>query len=105
MYCNAAYVKCDADIVQGKYPNGRLALALVDPHTGEPLAKITVNVPECPLQEDEIIVKSYSENLGMLEWMLNSGLAEDTGKPVIVGREIAEIVRITDKLKAMMAKR
>lgn len=102
MYCNATYVKSDVDIIAGKYPNRRLALTLIDIYDGTPAAKVTVNVPECPLEKDAIIVKSYSENEGMLEWLVKSGLVESTGKPVIVGREIAEIVKVTDKLKAMI---
>lgn len=55
------------------YDNGRMALIL-DCASGEPYGKITVNVPEEHLLKDEMFVKDYSENEGMLSWCQEIGL-------------------------------
>lgn len=64
-----------------QYPNGRLALSLwapvVDSENGaevemglEPYMTITVNIPEAPLMNDEILVKDWSENEGIDDWLM-----------------------------------
>jgi len=75
------------------YPNGRLALLASDPETGEPLAKLTVNVPELELAPGEIVLKDWSENEGAYETLEAAGLVELTGRGVICGFELASICR------------
>ena len=99
MYCNATYVKHEVEISKGEYPNGRLAIVLVDPDFGECWAVATVNLPEVHLEKDEIIVKDWSENEGMLAFLVDNGLVEDTGKTAATGYATANIVKVTDKLK------
>ena len=60
----------------GKYPNGRTAIELVDYKTYEPIATATVNVPEIVLEENEIIIKDYSENQGMFQALYNAGIVK-----------------------------
>ncbi|MDI6789932.1 MAG: hypothetical protein QME44_04485 [Thermodesulfobacteriota bacterium] len=100
MFCTATYIKRDVKFIPGKSPNRRLVITLVNPVTYEPEAKATVNVPEAELSEDEIIIKDWSENEGMLEFFLDNGLAIDTGRTVGTGQVIASVVKITDKLRA-----
>ena len=102
MYCDATYIKCDVDIVSGVYNNGRLALALINAQNGTPIAKITTNIPELPLLEDQIIVKDWSENEGMLEFLINNGLVENVEKIIQAGHVFANVVRVTDKLKNLI---
>lgn len=101
MYCNAAYVKSDVEIVPGKYSNGRLAIKLIDTLDDSPAANATVNISEADLADDEIIIKDWSENEGMLEFFVENGLAEDTGKTIPMGFVVANIVKVTDKLKSI----
>jgi hypothetical protein len=49
-------------LVKHKYPNGRIAIAAIDLDDDEPWGTLSVNVPDAPLYEDEIIIKNYSEN-------------------------------------------
>ena len=61
----------------GKYHgNDRIAIELVDHKTYEPIAFATVNVPEIPLKENEIIIKDYSENQGMFQALFNAGIVK-----------------------------
>lgn len=79
-----------------QYGNGNLALLLVDAETGEPIAKATLNPWEdVVLAADEIVVKDYSENEGMLEALTAAGIVEQTGRcvPLPYGNE-ASICRV-----------
>lgn len=48
-----------------KYGNGRTALELV--YRGEPYAVATVNLPDENIADDEVVIKDYSENVGILQ--------------------------------------
>lgn len=86
--------------------SGALALVLTsDDDLGEPLAKISVNIENVSAQLpfNEFVCKSYAENEGMEEWLLSSGLAEDTGKTAIFGLEIGLILRLNEELSTTLA--
>ena len=57
-----------------RYDNHRHAIVLVHAETGEPMYKATVNVPDIHLAVDEIIVKSYAENEGVLMALIDAGV-------------------------------
>lgn len=57
----------ECDLIISKYAyTGRTALELRDHNTHEQITKATVNIIDCPLEPDEVIIKNYSENEGML---------------------------------------
>ncbi len=61
----------DCKVVHGEYSNGRIALRIVS-LLGEPLATATINMPEVGgMKPDYVIIKDYSENVGMLDWLLS----------------------------------
>jgi len=79
------------------YGNGRRAIvASIRNEDGyiEPFGKLTINIPKSELEDDEIIVKDWSENVEFAEACYNTGLFEDTGKKVITGHIQAPIWRI-----------
>lgn len=55
------------------YQNNRKALELVD-EDGDSVAMATVNMPNHPTKEDEVFIKSYSENEGMSEVLASAGI-------------------------------
>jgi hypothetical protein len=55
-----------------KYNNDRTALQLVDVEDGGPIAMATVNMPDQPLADDEVYIKSWSENEGMAEALMKA---------------------------------
>ena len=73
---------------------GRAALRLIDAEDGSPVGIITVNIPEAHLGENEHCVKIWSENEGMLEAIINQGLATDTGRREPTGFVEAAVVTI-----------
>ena len=67
--------------------NGRKAIQLLDAEDGCPFMMVTVNVPEVELAEDEIIVKNYSENEGVLQFLIQNNLVQ--GVERWAGRDMA----------------
>lgn len=59
--------------------NGRTALQLLDIADGSRIATATVNIPEVELDDDEVIIKDYSENKGILEALIQAEIIE---KPI-----------------------
>lgn len=57
-------------VEMGTYPNDRKAIELINAKNGEPVLVATINVPEISIDEDEVIIKNYSENEGVLEALI-----------------------------------
>lgn len=78
------------DLLKSYYAHGnRVALCLVagekDECPGEPVSTCTVNLPDEPLGEGEVFIKDYSENEGMVEFLVKEGVVEKTGREVRSG--------------------
>lgn len=63
------YSEYQVELAKGSYSNGRTAIELIDAEDGCPVMVATINVPEVELAEGEIIIKNYSENEGVLEFL------------------------------------
>ena len=78
----------ECEVIKQKYQNGRVALQLVaiaddmgnEVYKGAPIAMATVNLPEIELKDDEVIIKDYSENEGMLEVLEKAGIVKFIGQ-------------------------
>ncbi|WP_317897141.1 hypothetical protein [Aurantibacillus circumpalustris] len=57
-----------------KYRNDRIAIELVNAKNGEPVLTATVNIPDEALGADEVIIKNYSENEGVLRVLINASI-------------------------------
>jgi hypothetical protein len=68
-----------------QYGNGRPALKLVDAEDGSPIATATVNLPDVPLGGNQVAIKSYSENEGLLQALIAAGVVKPTGQTVPTG--------------------
>jgi hypothetical protein len=58
----------------GTYRNGRTAIELLDSQDHEPVMVATVNIDNALLHGDEIIIKDYSENEGVLDFLVKNGI-------------------------------
>jgi hypothetical protein len=56
----------------GRYAQGNPAIELYDLDDGFPFAKSTINMSG--LGKDEVAVKNYSENEGMLDFLIENGI-------------------------------
>lgn len=92
------------DVYLGQYDNRRLAIQLVERETGEPWTKATVNVVDVPLQPDEMCVKDYAENEGMLDALTAAGLVDAVVGAADSGYVEIPIVRMSALLRAAIPK-
>jgi len=76
-----------------KYQNGRVGILLYS-RVGEPMGKATVNLPGVPMAEDEIAIKNYSENEGMLESLTAAGIVSEPRRYVLNGLVSIPICRL-----------
>lgn len=74
----------DCAVTFAQYSNGRVALLLHDAD-GDELAVATVNVPDVALGANEVLVKDYSENKGMLASLEEAGIVRRTDRTVQSG--------------------
>ena len=65
---------------------------------GEPIAVATVNIPELQLKDNEICIKNYSENEGMIDTLQKAGLITEVKREVSTGFVTVHIVEKTNKL-------
>lgn len=82
----------NVSLLQQAYSNGRLALQLIDAEG--PVSVATVNIPEYNLKADEVLIKSWGENEGMLEFLVSNGIVEDTGRVALSGYVKANVCRL-----------
>jgi hypothetical protein len=78
----------------GHYRNGRIAVELIDAETSEPFATLTINIPEATASDNEIIVKTWTENEQVAKAAYDSGLFLDTGKRISSGFVQAQVWKI-----------
>ena len=67
------------------YYNGATALILNDAHTGEEVTVATVNFPSVATGANEVFIKDYSENVGVLAALQEAGFVKTTGGYVDTG--------------------
>ena len=81
-----------------KYTNGRLAIILdyADEEMDmlAPFAKVTVNMPDIHLNEGEVLIKDWSENEPLVEFLVEEGLLIPTGREVASGYIFPMVARL-----------
>lgn len=71
LYSNEQYT---LQINRGSYSNGNVAMTLIDCVDGLPFATATIN--HNSLQEGEVAIKDYSENAGVLIFLLDNNIVK-----------------------------
>ena len=72
------YKHWDCYVEFNKYAqNGNNAICLYEVGTDEPIAVATVNLPGVRLNPDEVIIKNYTENEGMLKTLVNAKIISE----------------------------
>jgi hypothetical protein len=84
LHLQIRFVDESARLVWGRYGDGPASLTFLT-LDGEPLQVATVNSAKAGLARDECLVKDWGENRGMLDFLLDAGLLERTGRSVPVG--------------------
>jgi hypothetical protein len=68
------FKKWPCELHFGKYSNNRIAIQLVSADDTTPIAVATVNLPNEDLGHDEVFIKDYAENEGMLAALVGAGV-------------------------------
>jgi len=76
----------------GKYANGHNRIQIIDTTDGFPYATASVSVPD--LQADEVGIKSYSENTGVLEFLVENNIVKQPHRFVKSGYIIIPICKM-----------
>jgi len=74
--------------------NDSTNIRILEVETNEPIATLTTCIPGHTVEEDEIIVKLYSENACLSDLAYNSDFFEDTKKKIMTGFEMASVWKI-----------
>lgn len=88
---------CEVEITRAKN-NTRIQLYSYEDGFREPFATASCNVDG--LKKDEVAIKDYSENEGMLRALMSAGIVYPPHKTIISGFAILPIVRLTDNAAA-----
>jgi len=94
-----------------KYTHGdgvRMELRDVDDHY--PVATCTVNVPSADLSPNEVFIKDYSENEGVLDYLVSEGVVDDrveadmmSGQVIITAHRLTnEVLKYIEPLKLIL---
>ena len=76
----------EVNISIGNYASGRKAIKLIDVEDGLPYAVATADVPDLAIKnENEVLIKDYSENEGMKMFLEKHNIVTFTGKTVVSG--------------------
>lgn len=68
-----------------KYENGRTAVQINSAMDGHPYAVATVNMPDVLLADNEVLIKDYSENEGILDFLIRNNIVTPTPNGVQSG--------------------
>lgn len=97
---HSKYVNETLKLVSGRYANGRLALMLESPESGEAYCTVTVNIPEEKLTDNDcFFLKGWSENEGVPEALVAAGVITLTGRTVKTGHVTAAEGRLCPEQK------
>jgi hypothetical protein len=70
----------EVQVQKAEYKNGGTALQLIDAEDGSPFATATLWVEG--LASDEVAIKNYSENLGMLTFLVTNKIVEQPHRQI-----------------------
>jgi len=87
----------ECDILLDRYPSGRLAIMLQDKDDDSPVARATVNLPDTALDGNEVIIKDWSENKGMVDALFDASVIDEISFEVETGYVTAKVCKLTEE--------
>lgn len=90
-----SFLGYDCVVIKSKYKaNQQTALSLRTVQDGEPVATATICIPGKSFEEDETVIKDYSENEGILACLIDAGVIKTTGRQIQLNYVVAPIVKV-----------
>lgn len=90
---NIHFQNYDCSLHFDRYAGGAVAIRLHSATVG-PIATATVNIPGTVLDKDEVVIKDYSENAGILQSLVEAGVVARTDRTVRAGFALANICKL-----------
>ena len=81
-------------VEKSSYGNGQIRIQLYDVEDGMPYATASVALEGVKLASDEVAIKDYSENRGILEALINGGVISQPIKEARTGHVVVPICRV-----------
>ncbi len=81
----------------GVYRNGRTSIELLDANDGCPVMVATVNIDDVTLSGNEIIIKDYSENEGVLDFLIQNKITSRPKRWISTGWVTCPVVDLLVK--------
>ena len=72
--------------------NDRRAIQLIDMEDGYPYCMATVNIPDALIEANEVIIKNWSENEGILEALQVNGIVGPVKRRIQSGFVYCDVV-------------
>ncbi|MSU01805.1 hypothetical protein [Tissierella pigra] len=82
----------------GWHCNENLGIELIDEEDGGVIAKATIN-PDIELLDNQVAIKDYTENAGMVEALLSAGVISRYIKSVPAGFMMVPVYEISEEFK------
>ena len=73
------------------YGSGHVYMQLIDTEDGHPVARVSLNIDYVPVIENMILIKSYGENEGVYEALLEAGIVNKCDRKYPIGFENAHV--------------
>ena len=87
--------ECNVEITSYQN-NDRIAIILSDIADGNIIAVGTVNLPDEELASDEVFIKDYSENEGMLDSLMKADIIHAPHRLVVSGFALIPVCKLKD---------
>lgn len=84
------------------YHCGQTAIQLIT-ESGEPMATATAALPKVPVGTDEVLIKDYGENQGVLLALFEAGIVHNPVDAIPVGFAHLLLASLTEKGKRLRA--
>ena len=62
--------------------------------SGQPFITASTNLPDAELGQDEVFIKTWTENEGILEFLIKNGIVSDTGRRQPTGFTEAAVCKL-----------
>jgi hypothetical protein len=80
----------------GTYPNGQRSIQLIDASDDYPYATASVCISHVELPAGHVAIKNYSENVGILEALVEAGIVTVTGVKISSGFASIPVVTLSE---------
>lgn len=87
----------DCSVIIGQYGNGQTSVRLVG-EDGSPMATASVCLSDKDQYDNEVFIKDYSENMGILDALVEAGIVSQPVSAVLSGHAWIDICKLINPI-------